>query len=222
MSASLLNDTAQLVYTDAAVLPYLNMALDDLQEEFELNNIPITNEVSGILTPITAGVTVVSFTSSPVALPSDLIEIQQLYERSTGIIPWIPMRKVEFLPLGREDQNITQFLIWAWVDQEIRLIEATASIDLKMDYIKNIFSTPITIGNVGVNITVLNIKQYLGYHTAALCAEFIGENKTRADALEIKAQQALERELGIPIKGGQAITTKRQPFMGSYRRRGYV
>lgn len=221
MSASLMNDTAQTIYTDAAQLPYLNMALDDLQEEFELNNIPVTNEVSSILTPITAGTTVVSFTTSP-ALPADLIEIQQLFERMTGIIPWIPMDRLEFLPLGREDQNITQFLVWSWVDQEIRLIEATADIDLKMDYIKNIFSTPIAIADVGVNITVLNIKQYLGYHTAALCSEFIGENKTRADALEVKAIQALDRELGIPIKGKQAITTRRQPFMGSYRRRGYV
>ena len=221
MSAALMNDTGRVTYTDAAILPYLNIALDDLQEIFEHNNIPVTNQVSSVLTPLTAGTTVVSFTSSP-ALPSDLIEIQQLWERTTGIIPWIPMNKKEFLPLDREDQNITQFLIWAWIDQEIRLIEATASIDLKIDYIKNIFSTPIAIADVGVNLPIINIKQYLGYHTASLCSQFIGENETRAVTLENKATEALDRELGIPIKGRQAITTRRLPFMGSYRRRGYV
>lgn len=220
-AAALMNDTAQNTYTDVVQLPYLNIALNVLQEEFELNNIPVTNEVSAILTPLTSGTTVVSFTSSP-ALPSNLIEIQQLYERTTGIIPWIPMGRVEFLPLGREDQNISQFLVWAWVDQEIRLIESTASNDLKMDYIKSIFETPIVIGNVGVNITVINIQSYLEFKTAALCSMFIGENETRAASLEGKAIDALDRVLGVSTKGRQAITTRRQPFMGSYRRRGYV
>ncbi len=221
MSAALINDTARVSATDSAQLPYFDMALRDLGEIFELNNIPVTNAVSGILTPVTAGTTVISFTSTP-ALPTDLIEIQQLYERSTGIIPWIPMDKVEFLPLGREDQNITQFLIWAWVGQEIRLIEATADIDLKMDYIKSIFTTPTDIANVDVDNGVLNVTQYLGYRTAALYSQFVGSNESRAAVLNSLADEALERELGIPIKGRQAITTRRQPFMGSYRRRGYI
>jgi hypothetical protein len=51
---------------------------------------------------------------------------------------------------------------------------------------------------------------------------FIGENETRAGSLEMLATQALDRELGIPIKGRQAIVTRRQPFMGSYKGRGYV
>lgn len=216
-----MNDTARVSYTDTAILPYLNIALKELEEIFQHNNIPITNEVSGTLTPLTAGTTVVSFTSTP-ALPSNLIEIQQLWERTTGVTPWIPMDKVEFLPLSREDQNLTQFLIWAWVDEEIRLIEATGSIDLKINYIKSIFSIPIDIADIGTNLPVINIELYIEYHTAALCAEFIGENKTRADALEGKAIMALDRELGIPIKGRQSITTRRRPFMAAYRKRGYI
>jgi len=221
MTASLMNDTSQVSYTDSAILPYLNIALDDLQEIFQHNNIPVTNEVTGTLTPITAGVTVVSFTTTP-ALPANLIEIQQLYERATGVTPWIPMTRREFLPLTREDQNITQFLIWAWVNQEIRLIESTASNDLKIDYIKSIFATPIDIADIATNLDIINVQQYLGYATAALCSMFIGENEMRASVLDSKATQALDRELGIPIKGRQAITTRRRPFMGRYRRRGYI
>ena len=44
--ASLMNDTAQTLYTNAAVLPYLNLALDDLQEIFQHNNVPVTNEMT--------------------------------------------------------------------------------------------------------------------------------------------------------------------------------
>jgi len=127
MSASLMNDTAQSVYTDTVQLPYLNMALNELQEIFEHNNIPITNEESTALV-IPDGTTVVSFTSSP-ALPSDLIEIQRLWERTTGIPPYIPMDRVEFIPKSREGISTSQFSIWSWIDEEIRLVAATSIID---------------------------------------------------------------------------------------------
>ena len=38
-SASMLNDTAKTSYTYVAQIPYLNMALRELQEFFELNNV---------------------------------------------------------------------------------------------------------------------------------------------------------------------------------------
>ena len=221
MSAALMNDTNRVTYTNAVQLPYLDMALRDLEEIFQLHNIPVTNATSATLTPLVAGTTVVSFTSSP-ALPSDLVEIQQLYERTTGVEPWIPMSKREFLPLELEAQDITQFLIWAWVNQEIRLIASTASNDLKMDYIASIFVTPVDIADIDIDIAIVNIHQYLGYHVAALCSRYIGSNESRAAMLEGQANEALERELGIPIKGKQSITTRRRPFMGSYRRSGFV
>ena len=220
MAASLMNDTAQTVYTDAAVLPYLNMALDDLQETFEQNNIPVTNQVSTAIT-LPAGTTILGYGTTP-ALPADLIEIQYAYERTSGVIPWIPMSRKEFIPKQHEDQSITQFLWWSWVDQEMHFIAATSDIDIKLDYIQKIFNTPIAIADIAVDIPIPNVKQSLGYATAALCSMFVGENETRAQYLEGLAQRALDRELGIPIKGRQAITTRRQPFMGSYRRRGYI
>lgn len=218
MVGSLMNDTAQTVYTDAAVLPYLNMALDDLQEIFQQNNIPVTNDVSQIIT-VPAGITKIGFGTTP-ALPSDLVEIQQLWERSEGVIPFIPMIRKEFIPHAHEDQEITQFLWWAWRDESINVIAATANNDLKIDYIQNIFNTPIAIGDIDVNIPIQNVKQYLGYATASLCAQFIGENETRSNQLDARATRALDRELGIPIKGKQSIVTRRRPFMASFRRRG--
>ena len=219
MVASLQNDTAQTVYTDAACLPYLNIALDELQEQFELYNIPSTNDTSAILN-VLLGTSVISFTSSP-ALPSDLIEIQQLWESPEGENKWIPMTKKEFLPHNLESgQTISQFLIWAWVEQNIKLIAANADIDLKIDYIKSLFATPILIGAVGTDLPIINSKSYLGYRTAALCAHFIGENKSRSDELNIFAIQALDRVLGIGTKGRQSITTRRRPFMSGYRTRG--
>lgn len=219
MVASLQNDTAQTTYTDAACLPYLNIALDELQEYFELNNIPVTNETSSVLNCPTGTITI-GFTGGPPALPSNLIEIQRLWESPEGLNSYTPLTKKEFLPHNLETGvSISQFLIWAWFDQEIHLIAAGSDIDLKLDYIKSIFATPIAIGSVGVDLPIINCKTFLGYRTAALCAHFIGANKTRADELNGFAELALDRVLGVGVKGKQSIMTKRRPFRFKFKSR---
>lgn len=221
MVASLMNDTAQTVFTDAACLPYLNIAIDEMLEIFEQNNIPITNEVSAVIT-VPIGTTAIGFTGGVGApiLPAGLIEIQQLWESPTGNANWIPMVKKEFLPHYMETQELNQFLIWTWQNQEIRVPLANQIIDLKIDYIRKVIVTPIIIDDINDDIPIINIKSYLGYHTGALCAMFISENATRAEVLEGLAGEALFRTLGISTKGKQSITTRRRPFRSSYKTRG--
>ena len=212
-----MNDSSQSVYTNTACLPFLNLSLDELQELYELNGIPITNETSAAIT-IPAGVSRLGFDTTP-ALPSDLIEIQQLWESTIGLNQWFRVDKREFLP-HHDDTTISQFLIWAWKHGRVSLIAANADIDLKIDYIGSLFDTPILIGNISVNLPFTNVKTYLEYKTAALCAMFIAENESRALALDSLAGTALSRTLGIPIKGQQSIITRRKPFRSSYKSRG--
>jgi len=219
MVASLMNDTARAVYTNTAILPYLNMALDELQEIFEHNNVPKTNTTSAVIT-VPAGDTQVPFRTSPdPKLPTDLIEIQQLWEAPEDQEQFIPMQRVEFLGHFDENLELNQFLVWAWMGQAIRLHPANQDIDLKIDYVANIFS-PLVIGNIATDLPLVNSKTYLGYHTAALCAMFIGENQSRSESLEALAQEALARTLGINTKGRQGIVTRRRPFRSSYKNRG--
>lgn len=220
MSAALMNDKAQSVYTDEACLPYLNMALDELQELFELNNIPVTNETSSIITvPTSTVITAIGFNSIP-SLPIGLIEIQELWEGSND--QFIPVTKKDFLPHYNDNIQFSQFRIWAWMNQEIRLPPNNSIIDLKIDYIKSIFATPILISQIGVDLEIKNSKSYLGYRTGALCAEFIGENKTRADELNQFASISLDRTLGISTKGRQSITIRRRPFRANYKSRSQI
>src|SRR6266851_4896674 len=110
--ASLMNDYTQSQYTNTACLPFFNLALDELQELFELNGIPITNNTSAIIT-LAAGINILGIDTTP-ALPSDFIETQQLWESPTGLNKWTPMIKKEFIPHYLEDgTTISQFLIWA-------------------------------------------------------------------------------------------------------------
>lgn len=218
MSASLMNDTAQTVYTDAAVLPYLNMAIEKMLQVLERNNIPITNETSAAIT-LPIGTTVLGFATTP-ALPTDLIEIQQVWESATGLDQWTPMVQKEFIPHFIQGVQTSKFLIYVWMDQEIRVPVSNADNDLKIDYVRQVIATPITIGAINTNLDVINCKNYLGFYTAALCSQFIGENETRANVLFQFAADAENDLIGVSIKGMQSITTRHRPFRSSYKIRG--
>jgi hypothetical protein len=214
-SAGLLNDVNKTQYTYAVMLPYYNIAQDDLQEKMELNNVPVTNERSVAIT-VPIATTVISFTSSP-ALPADLIEVQELGERLSGTsVDYDHMTRREFLPAIVEQ---TESLIWwTWQNQELRFIGATTPRQLQLDYIAA--RLPL-ITSTATPITLINARSFLQYRTAALCAEFVGENKVRADSLNGNALESLDSFLGISTKGRQAIAIRRRPFMAAYKNRGY-
>src|SRR5207237_842931 len=149
------------------------------------------------------------------------IEIQQLWESTSGLNKWTPMIKKEFLPNYLKDgTSISMFLIWDQENGRIKLIAANTDIDLKIDYIGSLFNTPILIKDINVNLQFSNVKTYLEYKSAALCAMFIAENESRAAALDSLSGTALSRALGIPIKGMQSVITRRRPFRASFKRRG--
>ena len=223
--SGLMNDYAQTQYTNTVCLPFLNLALAELQEIFELNGLPIANEESAIITiPFVASpaplIVKVGFDTVP-SLPTDLIEIQELWESPSGINQWTPIDKREFLPKFLLDSTqISQFLVWAWEQGRINLIAANQPNDLRLDYTANMFNLPISIENIGVNLPFTNIGTYLDYKTAALAAMFIAENPERAGALDSLAGTALNRAIGIPVKGMQSIVTRRKPFRFSHKQRG--
>lgn len=217
--SGLMNDSSQSVYTNITCLPFLNLALDELQEIFEQNDIPVTHKTSTAIT-IKAGINRVGMDTVP-ALPSDLIEILELWESPSGLNQWTSMTKKEFIPNFLKDgTTISQFILWDLERGRIKLITANANIDLKIDYIASIFNTPIIIKDINVNLPFTNVKTFLEYKTAALCAMFIAENESRALALDSLTGTALSRALGIPVKGMQSVVTRRKPFRYGYKSRG--
>ncbi len=220
-AAALMNDSAQSLYTNTACLPYLNLALNELQELYELNGLPVTNETSAAIT-VKAGVTSIGQDTNP-ALPSDFIELKELWESQSGLELWTRVSPREFLPHYLEGTILTsQFLIFSWEHGRIKVIPAIQDNDLKLDYIASVFKTPILIKDINVNLAFTNIQTYLEYKTAALCAMFMAENPNRATALDSLAGTALNRALGIPVKGMQSIVTRRRPFRHSYKNRGMI
>jgi hypothetical protein len=215
-SAALLNDPSQTVFTNTVLLPFLNMAMEDLQEIFEQNNIPVTNETSAVIN-VPANTSAIGF-STTIKLPPDLIEIQRIWERTENVDPFVPMTRKEFLNQSLSGQQIAQLLYWAWIDEQVRFNPSNGNNDIKLDYIKSIFTT---ILDPNEPIIPKNTTSYLRYQVAGFSAEFIGENKTRAMDLYALAVGSLDRSLGISIKGRQSISTRRRPFLASYKSRGF-
>jgi len=216
-AASLLNDTAKTVYTYTAQLPYINLALQELQEEFELGGVSVTQNVSAIIN-MPAGATSIVFNGIGVpTLPSDFIEANQLWERQQNVNPFIPMTRKDYLPHYLEGVPIPQFLIWVWNKNHIEFLPATQSNDVKIDYVGNLFS-PVTDQNSPIN--VINAETFLQFRTAGLMAEFIERNVGSANSLNAQAIMAMDRVTGISAKSKQQIMTRRRPFRAAYKRRG--
>lgn len=218
-SAALLNDTVQAVFTDEVQAPYLNLALQELQEEFELNNVAVTNSTSAVIT-VPAETT--QITREPTVAdalphyPNDLVEIQQLWEQNSGETRnYIPMTRKEFLPYYLQPTN--NLIFFTWKEQIIEFIGATADITVKIDYVKALF-VPITLGTQ--TISIINSQTFLSFRTAALCAKYIMENESRSDELNQEAKLAIDRVEGLASKGRQSIQVRRRPFMASYKGRG--
>lgn len=220
IAVGLLNDREQDTYTNEALIPMLQMAIQELQEFFELNNIPITNNTSAVI-PVDAGTDMMGFVGDTAApnLPDDLVEIQQLWYSARDQNVWFPMTKRDFLPHYLETVQIDPLTYWAWYRERINFLPAIADADVKMDYVQTLFND---IVDENSQINLINGRTVLEYRTASLAAEFIGENKTRADSLNEKAVPAIERLTGISIKGQQSIPTRRRPFRAGYKQRRWI
>lgn len=223
-AAALLNDQAKQQYTYAVQIPYLNMALNELKELFELNNVPVTDTVTSSPIDVPAGNTSIGFGTgvSGTDLPTDFIEPKVVWERQSGVDPYVPMTKVDFLPRWQEGVEINQFVWFTWQSQEIRFLPANQDNQIKMDYIRNLFARVTDSNYTTYDVAVINAESFLNYRTAGLCARFIGENPTRATDLDSDALLALDRALGIGTKGRQAITIRHRPFRASYKNRSYT
>lgn len=218
-SASLLNDTAKVVYTYAAQIPYLRMSLDELREYFQLHSIPMTEDTSAVI-PIPVGVDKIVYNGVGVpTLPNDFVEPNQLWESDTNTPndSFIPMTRRDYLPHYLEGVQTSQFIFYVWQSQEIRFLPANRINYIKIDYIRELFQFVLDENS---QINVVNAKTFLAYRTAALCAEFIERNLTSANGLNAYGGLALDRATGIGVKGKQSIMTRRRAFRGAYKRGG--
>jgi len=222
--AILLNDPNKTDYTYTVMIPYLNMAIDELAEYMEESNAPITNVTNAVIDIPKGYSTIVysEFASADPLLPkypSDLVEIQEVGERTDGSLdPFKFLTKKEFQVVFPASASL---LYWTWEGQIIRFNPngALGPMEIELKYISQGIPYVATENTI---INMINSRSYLSFKTAAFCCMFIGENETRAQVLDNEAERAIERTTAISNKGKQQIMTRHRPFRANYKARGWL
>ncbi len=221
IAAADMNDSAQRVYKWTSLRPYMNMALMELMQIFEENNLPITSVSSHEIT-VPVGETQIAYTGTTAQLPPDLIEIEDMWESNDGGNSWSRVVRRDYIdPNLATGQNLIYFAIYVWRGDRIEVPQCTNPIRIRLDYVRNLIPLPLTASQ---NTFPLPLKTplFLGHKTAALCAALTAQDETRAGELSELADQALAREINIPIKAQQKIPIRRRPFRSGYKLGGRI
>jgi hypothetical protein len=210
-AALLNNDPAHTDYTYDVIMPYLNMAIYELNEHLAEANAPATNQIE-------PPIMVFKGENHINNLPYFLINIQEIGERpaKTNDV-FRPLPRKEFAESYPPSDSL---LFWAQHGEQIVFNQKGASIDMEVQlkYIQvsvKPASTPDSV--VGPVIATM----FLMYKTGAFLAQFIGENQSRSSILNEQAELALERIIGIGNKSKQQTMTRHRPFRAGYKMRSY-
>jgi hypothetical protein len=223
--AILLNDPNKTDYTYTVMLPYLNMAIEELSDIMAEANTPFTNLTNtNHLGPIyvLAGTPFLVYPEYEVnpawpKYPPDLIEIQEIGERVKGDVgPFRRLPRKEFPEVFPQTNSL---LFWVWERGIVRFNAWGSSVDMEVEMKYTYQGLPYVVSSDSL-IHMIGSRTYLAYKTAALCAFFIGENETRAGVLEAQAEKAVDRSIAISNKGRQQIVTRHRPFRAAYKARG--
>lgn len=219
-----MNDSAQRNYNWTSMRPYLNMALMELMQIMEENNIPITNKTTSSPITVPAGDRFIAYTDTSAQLPADLIAPEEIFESTDGGNSWSPVVMRQTIDPNLSNavvQNLVYFGTYVWLGDKIEVPPVTGNNLLLIKYVRNLIPLPL---NASQNKMPLALKTplYLGHKTASLCAVLVAQNETRAIELNNLADEAIGRELNIQVKSQQRIPIRRRPFRSGYKLGGRI
>lgn len=198
IARSLLNDDLGTRWSDAILLPKLQIAHRELQADLELNSIPVTSTESIVLT-VPAGATNLGVTQ-----PADLIEPLSMMERDVGgsADDFDEMIEVAFIPQLAQD---TTLLYWCWQTELIKLLGATTNREVLLRYTRSL-TVPATINS---DIGFIAGELFLGARIAYLAS---GDER-----FDVQAQTNLDKVIRANVKGMQGLVRRRRPYQDRRR-----
>lgn len=197
-----LNDINQLVYNSEVLLPMLNMALDELEEElnvFEINDL----KKSSVIIPVPAGSIVLP------QVPIDLLEVISLQERAQGSgDDWIGITEVPIVNPNLRDTSILQ-----WSDRVDRIEINPPSIP--RDVIMNYVASMAIASTDDSSITIESARRFLALLTARNAARDLGNSISKASTFESDISRARDRLVRrLQKKSQSSLGVRRRPFIG--------
>lgn len=195
-AASLLNDRNRTMWTYTVLLPYLQQAWEELQIELENNHLPVTKEVSSLIT-VAAGAT-------SVTLPSNLILLVGVKERTQG-------SSEDFTDLEETDWPLLNYTstttlgYYTWLGETLQVPAATTNREVKLHYVRSLSS----INDENSIINLINSKPFLALKTAAIAADLSGRAPEIAQSLEVRAGIALHKLVSIKVGALHGMPVRR-------------
>src|SRR5436190_16878227 len=120
---TLLNDDTAQTFTDPVLIPKIQEAHRELQEELWIAGSPNVRALSAPIAYTTPG------TNIDAGLPTDMLCPMMLFENAAGSLStaagWTPMTEAFYLPIGQAQS--TTLSVWSWVGEKIQLLGASVN-----------------------------------------------------------------------------------------------
>lgn len=174
---ALLNDPSGALYKDAPMLTLAAKVYRELQTKIAAMGAGSNREITSSPVAVVAGTVALS---SGAGLPADLLLPVQIWERPSGSgssVLWEPMTELYWEPNIVIGPYLTY---WTWREEEIKFPGATTDREVKIRYKKALTAITATT----TPIAILNATTWLGQRLAAVAALTLGNNPTRAAALQ--------------------------------------
>lgn len=202
-ASALLNDAPQQLYNYTVQLPFLKMAMRDLDQELTLNGNPI-NLIAETAIPLPVG-------DVALALPTNFFLPISLMEKGASdqfYSPMIEKADIETLQLSQTDV----LGYWDFRHNDINLLGATTIRTVKLIYWRQLdeIIDEDSLAEVGGG------RNVLAFRTAAMCAQYIGGNMERANGLNTDAGTSLDHILSLGTKNNQGKRVRRKAFRPGY------
>lgn len=203
-AVALLNDVGKAIYTDARMIPLVDKAYRELQKVYADNGVQVTDEISSTISIAASTVRI----DPQVSINANFIEpifIQERASGSTSADDWTDMEETAWEP---SESQQTTLDVWTWREQEIKFRGATTNREILVRYLKSLAK----LTAAGDSILIEGAQEFLAARAAAIAALVIGENTTRAEALQEDAGSALELLLSINAKKRQNLPIRRKRY----------
>lgn len=205
-----LNDLAGDVYTNQVLLPFLNNAWEEIQSELQVHGLPATTQTTDVM-QIPANTFEITSISTP-PLPMNLVEPIDIYEREPGALKWTPMEeRPHGLYRGEPGSRLST---WRWEEDGINFIGCTSPVEILIRYTRSFDEL------LGENSVLLlpGAKLFYIYRTAAGAAMDIGQNSSRAEKLDFKAEWEKSKYIATRVNGLQGYPVRKRGVLSASSR----
>lgn len=212
-AAAILNDPSKNTYTYAAQLPYLRLAVRNLEGKLIVNGLPLFQEVSANI-DYTANATTIT-------LPSDLFLPIRIFEAdrdTTDDNSWKLLSETTWDVNAEPDTRV--LTKWNWREGQIYFLPAAQNREVRLHYIK---STIGTITDQTTDVAINRATNTLAFKTAEYISRYVKNNPSRADACKSDGFEEEDNLIGAEVKNNQHKVARRKPYgIRTIRRRPYI